>query len=136
MNIFQLASNKVNTTSDTIGAFASTLCLAHCLLTPLIFLSHAHLGDHDHHESSPLWWGSLDFIFLLLSFVAIRFSAKKTSLKWMPAVLYFAWALLAAFILIEKFHLLHLPHELIYIPALGLVGLHLYNRWHCNCGDE
>ena len=54
----------------------------------------------------------------------------------MPYALYVSWGLLAAYIIGEKFHLIHLAHEWMFLPALGLVFLHLYNRRHCNCEDD
>ncbi|MEM7372464.1 MAG: MerC domain-containing protein [Bacteroidota bacterium] len=134
MSSFQGTFLRKNATSDTLGAFASALCALHCVATPLIFLAHASTADH--HASAPLWWGILDYFFLIISFVAIHYSAKKTSLRWMPFALYFAWALLAGYILIETFHLFHLSHALIYFPAFGLVFLHVYNRRHCRCEED
>ena len=55
--------------SDIFGASSSTLCLAHYVLTPLLFLS-------------PIWWwSSLNILFISVSFVAVYNSAKKTSKK-------------------------------------------------------
>lgn len=120
--------------SDLLGAVASVLCLIHCVATPFLFIAHSAVhGHHDHHEHSPVWWSAIDFIFLVISFIAIRHSAKHTTAKWMPMAMYISWGLLAAYILVETFHLFHLSHSLIYIPALSLVVLHLYNRRYCNC---
>ena len=44
--------------SDTFGALASTLCLIHCILTPLLYVL-------------PLWWKGLNLVFLLISFFAV-----------------------------------------------------------------
>ena len=136
MNNFQLSPPKVASTSDIWGALASFICLVHCLLTPFLFLAHTQTHSGHHHESGPIWWGVIDYLFLAISLVAISYSAKKTSLKWMPFALYLGWGLLALIILSEKFHLFHIAHEWIYFPALGLVFLHLYNRRHSNCEDE
>ncbi len=133
MNNFPISSPKVTSTSDILGALASFICLVHCLLTPVLFLAHSHAHSTDHHESGPVWWGAIDYLFLAISLVAISYSAKKTSLKWMPYALFLSWGLLAGYILIEKFHLFHIAHEWIFVPALGLVFLHLYNRRHCAC---
>ncbi|MEO0473344.1 MAG: MerC domain-containing protein, partial [Bacteroidota bacterium] len=97
--------------------------------------AHEHHA-HEHESAAPLWWGRLDFLFLAISFLAIHYSARKTSLKWMPYALYISWGVLAAYVLVEAFHLFHVSHTLIYFPALSLVGLHLYNRHHCRCEDE
>ena len=55
--------------SDIFGATSSSLCLAHCVLTPLLFLS-------------PIWWwSSLNILFISVSFIAVYNSVKKTSRK-------------------------------------------------------
>lgn len=134
MSDIQLTAKKLTNQSDLFGAFASSLCLIHCLATPFIFLAQA--GAATCCESAPFWWHSIDYVFLVISFIAVYYSATNTSLKWMPVALYSGWGLLALFILNEKFHLFHLDHLFIFIPAMGLVGLHLYNRRYCNCDDE
>ena len=134
----QLSALATIKRSDILGAIASSLCLIHCLATPFIFIAQAGaVGHHHHHgEAAPLWWHSVDFIFLVISFLAVYYSALNTRLKWMPIALYVSWGLLALFILNEKFHLLHLDHIFILVPAISLVGLHLYNRKYCGCDDE
>ena len=47
---------------DTIGAMASTLCVIHCLLTPILFAVQSYTAVHS--EVAPLWWKNLDFIFI------------------------------------------------------------------------
>lgn len=133
MNI-PLTAKEFTTKSDLMGAFASGLCLIHCLATPFLFLAQA--GAASCCESEPWWWHSIDYLFLVISFVAVYYSALNTTLNWMPYALYGGWALLTLFILNEKFHILHLDHLFLFFPALGLVGLHLYNRRYCNCEDE
>ena len=134
MNILQLKGNNKFISSDMLGALASSLCLVHCLITPFIFVAQAYAASSC--ESSPFWWSTIDYIFLVISIIAVRHSAKETTLGWMPAALYGSWALLALFILNERFHLLHLSHMLIYLPAIALIGLHLYNRKYCRCEDD
>ncbi|MEL6675562.1 MAG: MerC domain-containing protein [Bacteroidota bacterium] len=140
MSNFLSPSLNINRSSDSWGAIASAICLVHCLLTPFLFITHAHAHAHGHveghHEAGPFWWGMIDYLFLAISFIAVHYSAKKTSLKWMPFAMYGSWGLLALYIVCEKYHLVHLEHELIFVPALSLVGLHLYNRHHCRCEAE
>ena len=132
----QLTAIAPTQKSDILGAIASSLCLIHCLATPFLFIAQASAHGHHHHEAAPLWWQSVDYIFLAISFVAVYYSASKTNLNWMPVALYSSWALLALFILNEKLHLFHLDHLFIFIPAIGLVSLHLYNRKYCGCDDD
>ena len=120
--------------TDYIGALSSSMCMVHCMITPVIFAVQA--GSLSCSEISPLWWKTMDVLFLIVSLFAIIYTAKKTSLKYMPILLYSNWALLAIFVLNSLFHIIHMPHSLIYIPALALVVLHLYNRKYCVCEKE
>ncbi|MEN0049175.1 MAG: MerC domain-containing protein, partial [Bacteroidota bacterium] len=111
MNISLSDTNAVHTKSNFFGALASGLCLIHCVATPLFFMAQAatshHHDDHghDHHHHDMGWWSSLDYIFLAISVIAVFYSARNTSLKWMPLALYANWAVLAFIILNEKLHL-------------------------------
>ena len=120
--------------SDLIGASVSLLCLVHCLATPFLFVAHAGLVEHG--EAHPEWWGILDFVFLVVSFIAIWWTAKTTSKNWMRIALWASWVILAAIVLNEKISLFLLPEQAIYIPTVALVFFHLYNRKYCRCGNE
>ncbi|MDC8005851.1 MerC domain-containing protein [Aureisphaera galaxeae] len=129
-----LKTINFNAKSDILGSTASTLCLAHCLATPFLFAAHAgHV--HGHHEH-PFWWGVLDLGFIVLSMVAVYWSAKNTSKNWMRYALWLSWGFLAFVIINEKLAFVHIVEEIIYIPSLVLVALHLYNRKYCNCANE
>lgn len=119
--------------SDSFGAIASGLCLLHCIATPILF---AIQPMATHVEEAPIWWKSLDYIFLLLSFFAVYWSAKNSSKNWMKYALWTSWILLTLAILNEKLELFHLGELVVYIPAISLIGLHLYNRKYCQCADE
>lgn len=123
---------------DLLGASASSLCLLHCLATPFLFIAEASVANHhhDHHGNAPLWWSVIDIIFIIISFFAIYFSAKTTSKNWMKYALFASWFLLTFLLLNEKVEGLHLAEEWVYLPALSLVGLHLYNRKYCQNKDE
>lgn len=119
---------------DNIGALASGLCLIHCLATPLLFLTQAcHLnGCHD----APAWWKGIDYFFLIISFFAVYRSVKTTSNKNLAIALWVSWSALCFIILNETFSVIALPEYTIYIAALSLVALHLYNLRYCQCKDE
>ena len=119
--------------SDIIGIIASTLCFVHCLITP--FLLVAYTGSLI-GETHTWWWGTLDLIFLAISFFAVYWSARTTSKAWVKHALWYSWLFLSLLILNEKLELWHLPEEIIYIPAIGLIVLHFYNRHYCHCEDE
>jgi len=117
--------------SDTLGMIASALCLAHCLLTPFIFV--AQTGAIVLQDIHPGWWKSLDIIFLGLSLIAIRKSAKLTSKMYMKYAFWICWILLFAVIINEKLSIFPIPEEITYIISLSLVGLHFYNLKYCQC---
>jgi hypothetical protein len=119
--------------SDIVGSLASTMCLVHCIATPFLFMAQA--GMIESAEAQPKWWGFLDMVFLGISFIAIWWSGKATSKKWMRNALWVSWAVLALVIFNEKVALLPLMEQVIYLPSTALVLLHLYNRKYCNCGE-
>jgi len=133
---FQSVKNLSQNKSDIMGSLASTLCLIHCLATPFLFAAHlGGVGHHHghHHGASPFWWQLIDIAFLVLSFGAVYWSAQKSSKKWMKYALFISWTALAFVLFNEKLELFHLAEEVIYLPTLGLIGFHLYNRKYCQC---
>lgn len=116
--------------SDWLGAAASTLCLIHCLITPFLFVAQACSATCCH--SSPLWWSAIDGLFILISWGAIRWTVQLTRFSWMPKALYGAWGALVLVMINDKVGGVVLGLWA-YLPALGLVGLHLYNRHYCSC---
>ena len=123
---------RLRSKSDLIGAFASILCLAHCLATPLLFIAQAEIVDGAAHQK---WWGVLDIVFLGISFAAIWWSVKTTSKKWMQNLLWLSWIVLAIVVFNEKLSLFPLAEQAIYVPTAALIFLHLYNRKYCNCTE-
>ena len=109
--------------SDTFGAVASTLCLIHCILTPLLYVL-------------PLWWKGLNIAFLLVSFFAVYWSSKNTSKSFMKQLFWTSYILLVLVLLNEEIHLFHFPELVTYFAAVNLSFLHIYNRKFCNCKDN
>ena len=68
--------NKFYIKSDSLGVAASGLCLIHCIATPFLFAIQPLIVYAD---GAPIWWKSLDYFFLLISFFAVYQSAKNTS---------------------------------------------------------
>jgi len=124
---------NIQRSSDIVGAAASTLCLIHCLLTPLLFVVQAGIAHG--HSSHPYWWGVLDWMFAAISLFAVAWSARKTSLKWVGIALWISWVALIALIANEKTGWVQLAEWTIYVPAILLVLLHLYNHQssHIRC---
>lgn len=130
LNSDAAADNK----SDMFGAIASGLCLIHCLITPIIFA--VQVCSSSCCDAGPVWWSMIDYLFLVISIFAVYYSAKNTSITWMPYLLYISWAALALFILNERFEFFQINQAVNYIPAMSLVGLHLYNKKHCQCNTD
>jgi hypothetical protein len=123
---------KLQYESDNIGALASMICLIHCFATPFIFISAASL-EHSHHYNSPLWWSLIEIVLMIISFIAVFWSAKSSPQNWTKYALYISWIILAFFILNEKFDMIRLPEFMVYLPAFSLIVIHLYNRKHTRC---
>lgn len=117
--------------SDTLGVTTSVVCLVHCVITPFIFIAQTNsvVGC----ESTPFWWKILDYIFLVISFLAVYRSIKTTSSNWIKPAMWGSWLLLFIVIINEKLQLLPLSETIIYIPTVALIILHQYNKKYCKC---
>ena len=129
----QTKNNAVYLKADTdiVGVLASTLCIIHCLLTPIIFSASAISASCS--EIGPVWWKSLDFVFLVISYFAIVHTVKHTHSIVIPKSMYGAWTILLVLVVNAALDIVAIPHCIVYIPAMGLTGLHLYNLKYCRC---
>lgn len=116
---------------DALGALASALCLVHCLATPFLFLGLFGLSNKA--ESVTPFWGSLDWIFLAITFFAVFRSAKTTTIPWVRYAFWISWGLLLGFVLNEKSGWIEVEELLILVPSLSLICVHLYNLRYCKC---
>jgi len=116
---------------DSIGAIASTLCLIHCVATPFIFIAQSCTMTCC--DGAPSWWKFIDYFFLVISFFAVYRSTQTTSNKWIKAALWFSWFTMFIIIINEKAAWFPLNEKAIYLPALALILLHLYNKKYCQC---
>ncbi|WP_203257099.1 MerC domain-containing protein [Hyunsoonleella ulvae] len=120
--------------SDSIGIISSSLCLLHCLATPFLFAAQTHVMACC--EGKPLWWSSLDIIFLFISALAIYKSSASVSKKWVGNALWICWSMLVFIIVNEKLGWFSIPEPTIYIPSLSLIVLHWYGSMFCQCKNE
>ena len=119
---------------DAFGLAVSTLCILHCFLTPFLFVIHSYT---DHANSvAPLWWSSLDYLFLIVSFFAVLRATRTSTNATIKKVLWISWILLVISILNEKIEIFHLPETAIYVPASSLILFHWYNLKYCQCKIE
>lgn len=120
--------------ADCIGAISSALCLIHCVATPFIFIAQNSLFNCC--DEVPSWWKFIDYFFLIISFIAVNRTVQTTSSKWIKPSLWVSWAFLFVVIINEKIAWLPLSESIIYIPAIALIVLHLYNRKYCQCKSD
>lgn len=118
-------ASSFNQFSDIYGSLASILCIIHCLATPLLFMASA--SDLTGTTLTPWWWHLLDFVFITISFVAIRQSIRTSTISWMPLAMYSSWIVLSVLIIIDKTSFITLPGNINFLPAISLVFLHFYH---------
>lgn len=123
-----------NQKADSIGVISSTLCLIHCVATPLVFMAQTSLLACC--STTPAWWKFLDYVFLLISFLAVYRSANTTASRWIKPALWLSWCFLFFVIINEKTAWVPLNESFIYLPTISLIGLHLYNRKYCKCSTD
>jgi hypothetical protein len=126
-NTLNIEKNK----ADIVGIIASSICLVHCTATPFIFI--AKTCSATCCSVAPAWWQWIDYIFLVISLIAIYYSTKSSTKKWINIAFWNSWALLFFTILNESFKVVHIPELFIYFPAIIIVILHLYNHRYCKC---
>ncbi len=119
---------------DIVGAAVSMLCVIHCAITPLLFLSHAAAMSQE--ISKPIWWSNLDYIFIIISFFSIYHATKHTNRKIMKPLLWANWCVLLLLIGNEKIEAFSIPETITYITATVLAVLHIYNLKYCQCQDD
>jgi hypothetical protein len=113
---------KASSVSDKTGITSAVLCTVHCLIIPILFLVKFWWSDKGIIVLLPAWWEKLDFLFLLISFLAVYHSASHTPVKNIRILLWLFWAILAVSIIFAT------PlHWLAYIASAGLIGTHLFN---------
>jgi hypothetical protein len=116
---------------DIYGIIVCTLCVLHCVATPLIFLSIAASNDNNIY---PLFlWKNLDYLFLAISLFIVYNSANNTTKPTMKYLLGISWLMLFLVILNEKIGVFHMSELVTYITSINLAVVHLYNYRYCKC---
>jgi len=117
--------------SDFLGIFASGLCAVHCAITPIFFLSKPLLEhSNELHSHGNLFWSALDYVFLILSFIAIWYSSKHTSHKNIKTIFWVAWCIFTLGLISEKIDFEY-GLWLTYLGSIILVIAHIINYRHC-----
>ena len=124
-------NTKKSAKSDFVGMLISSLCLIHCLATPFLFI--AKTCSATCCSETPVWWKTIDFLFLGISFFAVFESTRKTSKQYMKFALWLTWLCLSVVLVNEYVQFFTLFKQAIFIPAIVLISLHLYNWKYCQC---
>ena len=119
---------------DSVGIVAGTLCMIHCIATPFLFIAKACSSVCC--SDTPVWWQLIDYAFLIISFIAIYFITKKSTLSWIKIAFWISWFLLLLTLLNHTFMIISLPEYLIYIPASAIIILHFYKIKFCKCSED
>lgn len=115
--------------SDFFGALTCSLCLLHCISTPLILISFTSLNTK--LSMSYSWWSNFDYVFIFISFFMVYFSSRVTTVKMMKYLFWLSWGILFLIIINEKTELFQFSEYTTYIAALALSLLHIYNLKYC-----
>lgn len=131
-NVLKIEKSK----ADAIGIIASSLCLIHCVATPFLFIAKACAVSCCASSATPYWWKWIDYLFIVIAFVAIYYATKNSTKKWVKVALWVSWGILLFTIFNESLAIITLPESFIYWPAISIVLLHFYNRKYCSCKDD
>lgn len=120
--------------SDFLGVMSSSLCLLHCIATPLLYTLKA--SSFCCSASTPLWWKLLDYFFLVISLIAVLWSIKHSFKPWIKFAFCVSWLILALVILNETYQFISFTKYAIYILAFSLIVLHVINTRYCRCQND
>ena len=124
-------TNILHKKSDKLGAISSLLCAMHCIATPFLFIAKSCSATCC--EETPIWWKTIDVLFLIVSFIAIYYSTKNSTNNLIKIGLWVSFSFLTFIIINEHINIYPIGEWFIYIPAFFLVFLHTYNRKYCQC---
>ena len=115
--------------SDFFGILSCSLCLVHCIFTPLILFSLSSLNSKSSMSYS--WWNNLDYVFLIISFFMVYISVQNTRIKRMKLFFWLSWFFLFLVVINEKTELFEFSEYLAYLATTALSLLHLFNIKYC-----
>ena len=119
---------------DKIGIISSSLCMIHCMGTPFIFIAKACTTTCC--SNAPTWWLMIDYLFLIISFVAIYFTTTKELKSWINISFWTIWIFLLLATLDHSLRLSIFPNYFIYVPASLIIILHFCNLNFNICKNE
>ena len=129
---YQSNMKVVLNNSDTIGIFTSLVCSIHCFATPILFVAQSGFASAD---IQPIWWESINYLFIVFSFIAVYYSVRNTSKKIMKPILWICWLFFTTIILNEIIGIVEISELFSYVSAFSLAFAHTYNLRYCQCED-
>ena len=108
--------------------------MIHCLATPFFFVAAA--CSKSCCAATPSWWLWIDYIFLVISFMAVLHSTKTIKISFVKYGLWISWVGLLLFILNVSYGYWDVSDNIKFIPAFSLIGFHLYNLRYCKCEEN
>lgn len=105
--------------SDILGISSASLCVVHCLFTPVLMAI----------LSSFSWWHELSLVFLIISFYSAYETTRHNIFNKYLTLIWLSFILLTICIIFEEdFPALH---TVSYLASLGLITGHVLNIRHC-----
>ena len=106
--------------SDFVGIASASLCVVHCLLTPILLVLAA---------SSSGWWHEVSYVFLLISYYAAYETSRHCASRKNLILIVSSLVILTASVLLEDYF--EWMHEVSYLASAGLITGHLLNIRYC-----
>ena len=127
---------KIHTlNSDKMGIVSSLLCLLHCAITPILFISQPNILDN-YQELPELWWRLASLLIIPVSLYAVYKSYKNTTSRSLGIIMWLCCFTLLATIINEAFKIFSLEEYFSYGASITLGFLHVYNLKYCTCKDD
>ena len=102
-------------------------------MTPLLFIYQVELINLNKEEIFS--WQSLNYLFILVSFLAIYRSAQNSSKSIIKILMFVSWIFLCLILLNEQFEVFQIKEFYTYLAISLMSGLHFYNLKYCRCDD-
>ncbi len=109
--------------SDLVGIGSSVLCIAHCLLLPVLVLAGSLSGDT--HR-----WAWLDFVFVLLATVAVFYSTRRLRSSFLRRGLWLTLVVFSGAIVFHEHHPAALHISVAASLLLAVLHLASYRQKH------
>jgi len=126
--------NIIKINSDHVGITTGILCAIHCMFSPFFYVYQASISSNNFEAS--FLWNSMNYIFIIISFIAVYKSVLNSSNSIIKSILFISWFALTILILNEQFEILHLQEVYTYLSASILCVTHFYNLKNCRCDND